>query len=305
MITLLVTALFTQQSSTLEVLPFRWERAQRVSIEVVETENKIDFEYGVELKIFKNAKDGGITIHRDSFEATSIAGRVVEKDKYPLQMREWGARMRHVPNLCIDGAGKLKYLTRIERSEEAFLKEMTEDREGDEVELTPFQYKPGEDREEWSELRREYWQRLSEWWTGLPVTPGTHSVDRKLYLGMPRLKWLDVQVLVEVGESFEEHGRQLVRIDTVLRLNEDVLGAESLRYLRFIGANPSELGPLQDFETFYRDNATFDRETWLPTEVHTSRKTRLGMATTRAAWVEIVLDKHHYELDWDLRESDK
>ncbi len=304
MITILATALLLQQSSTPEVLPFAWERAKRVRIQVIENELKVPFAYEVGLKVFVGEEGKGVTLHRDKFEASSVAGHEVEDGGLPGQFREWAVRMKHVPNLCIDEAGKLKFLTQIKRSEDEYFAEMTEGLEGSELTAARIEFKPGEDRDYWLEPRRLEWQRLSEWWTGLPLAAGSSSVDRKLYLGMPRLEWLDVQVHLEVSERFEEDGRQLVRLETILRLNREVLGKNSLRYLRFIRANPSETSDLQDFETFYRSNATFDVETWLPTKVHTSRKTRLGMATTRSAWVEEVLEEHHYELDWDLRKKD-
>jgi len=303
MITILSALLVTAQSSIPETLPFTWDRAKRVRVDVQETVLKAPLEYALELKVYGGGETDGIALERVEFEPISVAGEVVEGGERPKLYNEWFVRMEHLPNLRIDGEGAFKYFADIEGAEEEFFAAMTEGLGKREQQSARLRYGPGVDRELWQEPLREEWQNWSEKWSGLPLSPGSHSVKRRLYIGMPTREWLDVQALVTVSEPFEDQGRQCVRIESVVRLNEEFMGIDSIRYLRFISADPSVLANLMEFETFYRDTAVFDVETWLPVKIDASRKTRLGMETSRAVWVEESLAEHHYGFEWQLSDE--
>jgi len=303
MITPLLALALSAPSSLSETLPFAWERASRVTVTIAETPNLVPFEYSVGIKLYLNEKGGGVSLQRAEFQPKTVAGHTISDDERSLLYREWLVRMEHLPNMRIDPAGQLEHFSNVEQAEDAFFAKMTEGLTSDQRAAARFQYGPGIDRELWMEPMRLEWQRWSAKWNGLPLAAGVYSVDRKLYLGMPRKEWLDVQAHVTVSEPFEEDGRERIRIESVVRLNDELMGTESVRYLHFIGAKPSVLGNLQSFETFYRDTAVFDVETWLPVAVHSRRETRMGMETTRAAWVEEARTEHRYSFEWQLREE--
>ena len=303
MITPLLALALSAQSSLPETLPFTWERASRVNVTIAEKPRLVPFEYSLGLKLYLNTPGGGVSLRRLEFHPTSVAGHAIADDERPSPYREWLVRMEHLPNMRIDSTGNFEHFSNVERSEDAYFAEMTKGLSGAQRAASKVQFGPGIDRELWMEPMRLEWQHWSTKWTGIPLAPGVHSVDRKLYLGMPRKEWLDVQAHVTVGEPFEEDGHERVRIESVVRLNDELMGIESVRFLHFIGARPSVLQNLQSFETFYRDAAVFDAETWLPVEVYSRRETRMGMETTRAAWVEEAKAEHRYGFDWELREE--
>jgi hypothetical protein len=159
-------------------------------------------------------------------------------------------------------------------------------------------------RAAWFAPLRADWYRWSELWTGLPLESGTHTLEARVHLGLPRLEGLDVTAELEVGTPYEEEGRTLVRLERKARVGDQDLGRLTAEFLTGLGASPSNVKNMLGFETVFRDTAVFDTATWLPVEVKSITKTFMRMETSRGKWREEEQEEHRYRFEWRLRDGD-